>query len=126
MHQFRCLEQIRNDICYHELDVIIVGVGAGYSYHDAGYTHHGIEDIGVMRVLPHLSIYSPCDEYEAVSCAQLTSSQKGPAYVRLTKKSGSFVHQLPPLDISKPLLVKEGNDLTIVTHSSAMEFAFGC
>ena len=55
----RCLEQIRNDICYHNLNVKIASVGAGFSYGYQGYTHFAIEDIAVMRALPNIKIYSP-------------------------------------------------------------------
>lgn len=49
----RCLEQIRNDVCYHEASVKVVAVGGGLSYGNLGYTHHGIEDLAVMRLAGH-------------------------------------------------------------------------
>src|SRR3989344_5477087 len=60
----RNFEQIRNDICYQNLNVKIVGIGTGFYYGPYGRTHHGIEDIGIMRTLPNLIIFSPADEYE--------------------------------------------------------------
>ena len=53
----RCHEQIRNDICYHNLDVTIVAVGGGLPYGNLGYTHHGMEDIAIIRVLPNMTVY---------------------------------------------------------------------
>ena len=61
---FRCLEQIRNDVCYHSLNVTIVSIGAGLSYGPLGYSHHAIDDIGVMRALPGMTIYNPADPIE--------------------------------------------------------------
>ena len=62
---FRCLEQIRNDLCLQNLPVKIIGVGEGLSYGTSGPTHHSIEDIGVMSSLPNLVIISPGDPLEA-------------------------------------------------------------
>src|SRR6266545_8410033 len=52
----RCLEQIRNDVCYHRLNVKIVAVGGGLAYGPAGYTHHGVEDLAIMRVMPNMTV----------------------------------------------------------------------
>ncbi len=62
---FRCLEQIRNDVCYMNLDVTIVALGAGFAYGTAGYSHHLIEDISAISPLPHIQIFSPADTFEA-------------------------------------------------------------
>ena len=58
---YRPFEQVRNDICYQNLPVKFVGVGSGLSYSDAGFTHHAIEDYGILRSLPNLTILSPAD-----------------------------------------------------------------
>jgi len=55
----RNFEQIRNDICYQNLNVKIIGVGAGFSYGPYGHTHHGLEDIGILRTLANLTIICP-------------------------------------------------------------------
>ena len=55
----RCLEQIRNDICYHALPVTVVSVGAGMAYGNLGYSHHAVQDIGIMRTLAESTILSP-------------------------------------------------------------------
>ena len=82
---FRCLEQIRNDICYHNLPVTIVSVGAGLGYGTLGYTHHGIEDIAAMRSLPNISIYSPSDPIEVTNVLTRISQNPAPTYLRLGK-----------------------------------------
>ena len=55
----RCLEQIRNDVCYHDLDVCIVSIGGGFSYGQLGMSHHAIEDLSIMRAIPNLRIFVP-------------------------------------------------------------------
>lgn len=82
---FRCLEQIRNDVCYMNLDVTIVAVGAGFAYGTAGYSHHLIEDISALSVLPNLKIYSPADALETQLATAIIKRRKGPNYIRLGK-----------------------------------------
>ena len=82
---FRCLEQIRNDICYHNLPVTIVSVGAGLGYGTLGYTHHGIEDIAALRSLPNISIYSPSDPIDVANVVTRISNNPSPTYLRLGK-----------------------------------------
>ncbi len=60
----RCLEQLRNDVCYHGADVKVVAVGAGYAYGSQGYTHHALEDAGIMSMLPGIEVLVPCDPME--------------------------------------------------------------
>jgi transketolase len=82
---FRCLEQIRNDVCYHELDVSIVSIGAGLSYGTLGYSHHAIDDVGVMNALPGLTIYSPADPLETRIALRSSMDVTTPKYFRLGK-----------------------------------------
>lgn len=84
---FRCLEQIRNDVCYMNQNVSIISVGAGYSYGAQGYTHHAIEDIAAMRILPKMKIYSPFSANDTIACTKEIVRQSGPSYLRLGKDS---------------------------------------
>ncbi len=70
----RCLEQIRNDICHHELPVKVVAVGGGLSYGAAGYSHHAVEDLAVMRAMPGMVVVAPADPWEA-RCANGSSTE---------------------------------------------------
>lgn len=88
----RCLEQIRNDVVYHGLNVLIVGVGGGFAYGAQGYTHHGIEDISVMRGLGDIEIMSPADDFEVRNTARYALDLDGPAYLRLGKGGEAAVH----------------------------------
>lgn len=83
----RCLEQIRNDICYHNANVKIVCVGGGMSYGPVGMSHHATEDLAVLRSLPGMVVLSPCDLWEAAEAARYLVSHQGPAYLRLDKSA---------------------------------------
>lgn len=80
----RCYEQIRVDLCCMNLPVNIVGIGAGLDYSTLGATHHGTEDITLMRVLPGMTIYSPADGLTAGILAKM-KNQVGPTYFRLDR-----------------------------------------
>ena len=83
----RCHEQIRNDICYHNLDVTIVAVGGGLPYGNLGYTHHGMEDIAITRVLPNMTVYIPADRHELKFCYEKLLKEKTPKYYWFNKKN---------------------------------------
>jgi len=92
----RCLEQIRNDICYHNLPVTVVAVGSGFSYGPLGATHHATEDLGVLRTMPNLTVCSPGDPLETQICTRLVSQLSGPSYLRLGKAGEPSVHKTLP------------------------------
>ena len=81
----RCLEQIRYNVCYHNNNVKIVSVGAGYSYAALGASHHATEDIGILRTLPNLKILSPSDPIESKYLTKFSANNFGPTYLRLGK-----------------------------------------
>ena len=82
---FRCLEQVRNDVAYMNLNVTIVALGAGFSYGTAGYSHHLIEDLGALTGLPNIKTYSPADSPETKSVLKAILENQNPKYVRLGK-----------------------------------------
>lgn len=81
----RCLEQIRNDVCYHNLPVTIVAVGGGVAYGALGYSHHAVQDYAFMRALPGMTIFSPGDPLETRACLNEICSHPRPSYLRLGK-----------------------------------------
>lgn len=83
----RNLEQIRNDICQSNLPVTIVGVGAGLSYGSLGYSHHGVEDVSVVRALPNIGILNPSNSIEARAALHFSLDDPGPHYIRLGRDS---------------------------------------
>jgi len=81
----RCYEQIRNDVCYHNLDVKILGVGGFQYYNFLGFTHNAEfdEDIKIMEILPNMKVYTPQTPEETEKVALETYESKGPAYIRV-------------------------------------------
>lgn len=82
---FRPFEQIRNDVCLHNLPVVIVGNGGGYGYGIMGSTHHALEDVGALRTLPHMRVYTPSFGSDVAKCLDSALTRRGPCYVRLGK-----------------------------------------
>src|SRR4051812_9754805 len=80
---YRCLEQIRNDVCLHRLPVRIVGNGGGYTYGIMGATHHALEDLAVLRPLPNMRLFFPCSNDHVAGAVGQMSELSGPAYLRL-------------------------------------------
>ena len=81
---YRCLEQIRNDICLHDLPVRIVGNGGGYTYGIMGSTHHALEDLGVLKPLPNMQLFFPCSNNHVAAAVAQVAELAGPAYLRLS------------------------------------------
>ena len=105
----RCLEQIRNDVCYMDNPVTIVSVGAGLGYGNLGYTHHAVEDIGIMRMLPNIDIYSPADTYEVRISLKHILELNHPAYLRLGKGGEPPIHSTELFNIDGPLEIIKGS-----------------
>lgn len=117
----RCLEQIRVDICYHNVPVTIVGTGAGLSYAGLGPTHHSCDDIGLLRMLPNITIVCPSDPVEARLAVGASLQHDGPVYLRLGKKGEPPIHKADPeFVIGKPITVREGEDVCILSTGSVL------
>jgi transketolase len=120
----RCLEQVRNDICNHNLNVKIVSVGGGQAYGPAGYTHHAVEDLAVARALPHLTVVCPGDPIETRLATQAIAEYPGPCYLRLGKSQEPTVHSgTPEFKIGKAIVVQEGADLTLISTGGILSVA---
>ena len=118
----RCLEQIRNDVCYHQQDVTIIGVGSGYGYGSLGPTHHSIEDLAAIWALPGIRIYHPADLNEANACFEDSWQFKGPKYMRLSKGGDGYLSQLKISNFTKEQVVEyqPGNDLTVISTGTIL------
>lgn len=114
----RCLEQIRNDVCYMNKSVTIVSVGAGLSYGNLGYSHHGIEDISVIRSLPNIKLYSPADSEEVELCIDQIYQDDKPSYLRLGKGNEERIHNKPLKRNFENIVLKEGNYGTVAFTGS--------
>tara|TARA_B100001057_G_scaffold501252_1_gene622549 strand:+ start:20970 stop:21884 length:915 start_codon:yes stop_codon:yes gene_type:complete len=117
----RCLEQIRLDICYPNLPVIIVGTGSGLSYANLGATHHSMEDIAILRVLPNLNILCPSDPVEVELALQEAIKLKKPTYIRLGKKGEPIINSKnKKFDIGKVDILKKGKNIAIISVGSVL------
>lgn len=101
----RCLEQIRNDVCYHRANVKVVSVGAGLAYGSLGYSHHAVQDIACLRSLPGMLMATPCDPLETRALVEYLCQHQGPAYLRLGKAKEPVVHQERPQISGFPAIV---------------------
>lgn len=121
---FRCLEQIRVDICYQNLPVVIVGVGSGLAYAGLGATHHSCEDISIMRSIPNMSVVCPGDAIEVRLAVKEAIKNNGPTYIRLGKKNEPVVHsKLERFCIGKGIVIQEGNDVCILNTGNTLPLA---
>ncbi len=112
----RCYEQIRVSVSCQDLPVKMVGVGAGVDYSTLGPTHHALEDMAIMRLLPGMTIFSPCDDVSAAAIARLSFEVPGPAYIRLDRSGQPLVYQNGKGDFSRGLnVLREGKDICIVS-----------
>jgi transketolase len=110
----RPLEQIRNDVCYHNANVKIVAVGGGFCYGALGPTHFATEDLAVMRALPNITVLAPGDPWETSAATKAMIKHKGPVYLRLGRAGEPFVHNGEVnFKIGKAIKIKEGHDVTI-------------
>ena len=123
---YRPFEQIRVDLCYQNLPVVVVGVGGGVSYSALGSTHHTIEDVAVMSALPNMTILAPCDPSEVVSCVEQISQISGPAYLRLGKSGEPILTKSAVEDfkIGKVRQIKSGRTIAILGYGPILGLAF--
>ena len=112
---FRCLEQIRNDICYHNLDVKIIGLGGGYVYGASGVTHHGTENVALMSVLPNMTVIVPCDSLEAQYLFDQSIRRPSPHYFHLRKTGDRKIYvDGSDVKIGEGSILRDGEDITLI------------
>lgn len=120
----RCIEQIRYDICYHNLNVKIVSVGGGYAYASLGASHHATEEIGMLRTIPNLTVSAPGDPVEARAITSLLVKNSGPAYIRLGKAGEPIVHSsIDNFQIGEGLCLFKGEQTAILTTGAMLKYA---
>jgi len=120
----RCLEQIRNDLCYHRANVKVVAVGGGLAYGNLGVTHHASEDVAIMRALPNMVVVAPGDPVEARLATRAVVALDGPAYLRLGKAGEPLVHENePPFELGRAITLRDGTDLTLIASGGMLATA---
>jgi transketolase len=120
----RCLEQIRNDVCYHHANVKVVAVGGGFAYGSLGATHHATEDLAIMRALPEMSVVAPGDPEEAAAATEAVAAHDGPCYLRLGRAGEQKVYTRQiNFRLGKAIQLREGSDLTLISTGGMLQTA---
>lgn len=118
----RCLEQVRNDVCYHAADVKVIAVGGGFAYGAMGASHHATEELGVMRMLPEMVVVAPADPLEARAATRALVAHRGPCYMRLGKAGEPQVHTGPiDFQLGRALQVRDGSALTLIATGGMLK-----
>ncbi|MGI8966228.1 MAG: transketolase family protein [Limisphaerales bacterium] len=121
---YRCMEQIRVDVCYHHVPVIIVGTGSGLSYASLGATHHSCEEMGMLRLLPGLIVLAPADEWEVRAALKAAFQQPHPVYIRIGKKGEPIIHQAEPsFTIGKGIPIQDGTETCLLSAGTMLAVA---
>ncbi len=121
----RAFEQIRNSICYPNLNVKIGATHAGISVGEDGATHQCLEDIGIMRTIPNMVVINPADDVEARAAVEAAIKHNGPVYLRFGRLAVPVLYDEADykFEIGKGVLLKEGTDVTIVATGLMVEMA---
>jgi len=117
----RCLEQIRNDACYHDANITIVASGGGFSYGSLGMSHHATEDLAILRALPNISVVAPCTANEAGQAITAMIHDGGVGYLRLDKTAAKDNNTDSLFSIGKAIRHKEGSDLTLIAIGGILD-----
>ena len=107
----RCLEQLRNDVCYHAAPVTVVAVGGGFSYGPLGMSHFATEDLAILRALPQLTIVAPSDPWQAYALTRQMHAAGGPQYLRIDKSAAGCPEG--PVELGRARQVRAGSDAVI-------------
>jgi transketolase len=111
----RALEQIKNDVCYSDQPVKLIGISAGVSYGALGSTHHAIHDIAVLRAIHNITIIVPADNLETAEAVKAAAQISHPVYIRFGKRPMPHLH-LPdtPFEVGKALQIRNGRDVVFL------------
>jgi transketolase len=111
----RCFEQVVLDLGLHNANVRLIGSGGGVVYAPLGPTHLAIDDLAIMRAIPHMTIVAPCDADEMARLMPLTLDHRGPLYIRLGKGGDPIVSTAAPFEIGRAIPLVRGDDVLLVS-----------
>lgn len=118
----RCLEQIRNDICYHNANVTVVSVGGGMAYGALGPSHFATEDLAILRALPGMAVIAPGDPCEVEALLPQIVARGGPTYLRLGRAGEPIIHSArTQIRLGHPSSVRAGADACILTTGGMLK-----
>lgn len=110
---YRAYEFLRDDVCFQNQNVKLIGIGSGMTYSTLGPSHHTTEDIGLLRSLPNLIVFSPATRSEVRWMMQEAYQMKGPVYIRLSNNTQEYYPEDMQFHLGRPAQVKPGKDITL-------------
>ncbi|MFI3207119.1 MAG: transketolase C-terminal domain-containing protein [Clostridia bacterium] len=120
----RASEQIRQEVCYPNLNVKIACSHGGLTPANDGASHQCIEDMGIMRTLPNMTVIMPADYNSARALIRKASELNGPVYLRFTRDGIDEIYdEIPELEIGKARLLKDGTDIAIIANGDTVNIA---
>lgn len=125
---YRPFEMVRDDLCYQNLPVTIVGIGGGVTYSTLGATHHAQEDVAIASAIPNMSVIAPCDPRETeIATRWCATQERGPVYLRLGKAGEpDLTAEAPdPFEFGKLRCIRGGDDVAIISYGTIMKVAVG-
>ncbi len=123
---YRPFEFIRDDLCYQNLPVTVVGIGGGVTYSTLGSTHHAMEDVAIASAIPNMRVLAPCDPEEARAATQwCVAQEEGPVYLRLGKAGEPVISggAAEPFIFGKVRLLREGGEVCILGYGPILKLA---
>ncbi len=121
---YRPFEQVRDDVCYQNLPVTIVGMGAGIAYSPLGATHHTLEDVAVMSSIPNMTVLAPCDPAETEAAVHFAAGHTGPLYLRLGKAGEpNLTAQAQPFEFGKIRQLRPGSGACVLSYGPITKMA---
>lgn len=122
---YRSMEFIRNDVCFQNLNVKLVGMGSGLAWSSLGPTHHTTEDISVLRAIPNLMILSPATPRQVAACVQTAYEHDGPVYIKIgMNHEQEYFEDDYKHDLMKHDVLKDGKDVAVFVTGSILEEAY--
>lgn len=120
----RSLEQIKNDVCYADHPVKLIGISAGVSYGALGSTHHSIHDIAALRAVHNCVIVVPADNLETAEAVKASARMSHPVFIRFGKRSMPHLHKPgTSFEIGKAMLVRDGHDAAFIATGETVVHA---
>lgn len=121
----RMCEQIRQEICYPGLNVKIACSHGGLTPANDGASHQGIEDMGILRTIPNMTVVNGCDYYSARKLIRAAALFKGPVYLRFTRDAAPYIYdEAEEFEIGKAKMLEDGRDVTIIANGDIMARAW--
>lgn len=110
----RCFDQIRNGVCYPHFNVKFAFTHAGITLGEDGGSHQALEDIALMRALPGMTVFVPCDANETERCIQAAIDINGPVYIRLARLPSTVFEMDMPFEVGTPNVLRQGADVALL------------